>query len=82
MSAFRVVDLGDAVRLAPADLGRPPADAILAALEAAYVDRVVADVGLVVAVVITSAPARAASPQPTELPPHQPQVSGDQLYQP
>ena len=51
MSAFRVVDLRDAVRLAPADLGRPPADAILAALEAAYVDRVVADVGLVVAVV-------------------------------
>lgn len=51
MSAFRVVDLQDDVRLPPADLGRPPAAAIVAALEAAYVGKAVHGVGLVVSIV-------------------------------
>ena len=47
---FRVVELEEDVRLAPADLGRPPAEALTSALEAAFVDRVVPGTGLFVSI--------------------------------
>jgi len=47
---FRLVEFEEDVRLAPADLGRPPAEALTSAVEAAFVDRVVPGAGLVVSV--------------------------------
>ena len=46
---FRLLTLQDTVRIKPADLGRPLLDAVLAELDAAYLDKVIHDVGLVVA---------------------------------
>ena len=49
--AFRVVDVEEDVRLSPPDLGRPLAEALTDSLSKNLVDRVVRDLGLVVAVV-------------------------------
>ena len=49
--AFRVVDVEEDVRLSPPDLGRPLAEALTDSLSRNLVDRVVRDLGLVVAVV-------------------------------
>jgi DNA-directed RNA polymerase subunit E'/Rpb7 len=48
---FRLVEFEEDVRLAPDQLGRPPAEALASAVEAAFVDRVVPGAGLVVSVV-------------------------------
>ena len=49
--AVRVVDVEEDVRLSPPDLGRPLAEALTESLSKNLVDRVVRDLGLVVAVV-------------------------------
>lgn len=46
---FRLVLVQESVRIKPADLCRPLAEAVLAELDGAYLDKVIADVGLVVA---------------------------------
>jgi len=46
---FLVSTLEDDVRVAPSELERPPADAVAAVIQARYVDRVVPDLGLIVA---------------------------------
>ncbi|KAK9807313.1 hypothetical protein WJX73_000287 [Symbiochloris irregularis] len=46
---FRLVAVQENVRIKPADLGRPLVEAVLAELDESYLDKVIADVGLVVA---------------------------------
>ena len=49
--AFRVVDVEEDVRLSPPDLARPLAEALTDSLSKTLVDRVVRDLGLIVAVI-------------------------------
>ena len=46
---FRLVAVQENVRIKPADLGRPLVEAVLAELDESYLDKVIANVGLVVA---------------------------------